>query len=65
MPEEREGKGLNFLFFSYIMDKLIDKEGELSDLAIEKIKKGLNDIKNKRVISLERLYKKKGIQNGK
>lgn len=47
------------------MRKIIDDEGEFTDLAIKKINAGLKDIDNKKVISLERLCKKKGIQIGK
>jgi len=49
--------------YDEILNKVLDtlEEGELTDKAIEKIKIGLKDIKEGRVIGLESYAKKRGI----
>jgi len=49
--------------YDEILNKLIDalEEGELTDAAVKKIEKGLEDIKEGRVISLKAYAKKRGI----
>ena len=49
--------------YNEILNKILDvlEEDELTDKAIEKIKSGLKDIKDGRVISLNDYSKKRGI----
>jgi len=49
--------------YDELINKLINllEEGELTEMAIKKIKSGLNDIKEGRIISLEDYAKKRGI----
>ena len=49
--------------YDEIVNKLISslEEGELTEMASEKIKEGLSDIKEGRVISLEGYAKKRGL----
>ena len=49
--------------YDEIINKFINvlEEGELTDIAINKIKEGLEDIKEGRVISLDAYAKKRGI----
>ena len=49
--------------YDEIINKLIGiaEEGELTDLAVQRIRSGLEDIKAGRVVSLESYAKKRGI----
>ncbi|GEM_PF-607708 len=49
--------------YDEILNKIVDalEEGELTEMAIDKIKKGLKDVKENKVISLEAYAKKRGI----
>lgn len=50
--------------YDEIINKLADslEEGELTELAVNKINSGLKDIENGKVITIESYAKKRGIQ---